>query len=92
MSLVKNHTNTITAAEYKSINVPSGIKTLRGFTIKTEDESPFWMSHDGGTTEDYYPTGCFGIVFPNTITIGDTTVEMCKVKGTTSTNLSGVIV
>ena len=91
MALIKNFNVAINASTYVSINVPDGIKRLKAFIHYTADESGFYISHDGGTTETYIPSGTTGVNFDKSLVIDDGTVEIVSVKGTTSTNIGGMI-
>jgi len=90
MALVRNYTVAINASTYVPINVPAGMETIKAFTFETADESGCYISHDGGTTETYLPDGKGGVKLGQAIT-NNGTVEGCSIKGTTSTNIGGLI-
>jgi len=90
MALVKNFNVAINSSTYTSINAPAGLKKLKAFILQTADQSGFYISHDGGTTETYFPSGSVGMSFGKSLVIGDGTVEIVSVKGSTSTNIGGL--
>ena len=64
--------------------------TFTAMTFATADESGCYVSCDGGTTQTYIPDGKGGVGLGKTITV-DGTLEIISIKGTTATNIGGLI-
>lgn len=90
MALFKNYVVAINASTYVPINVPAGMDTFSAFTFATADETGCYLSYDGGVTQTYIPDGKGGASLGKTITVNGT-LEIISVKGTTATNIGGLI-
>jgi hypothetical protein len=91
MSLIQNWNTSISTAGYVALKAPKKDE-FHSIVLVTADEAGFYVSYDNGTTETFVPNGALQITFPRTIRYGSDDVELCKVKGTSTTTLGGIAI